>query len=148
MSLILLGPVKLKYIAAFMVVTSFFQSVGSNAGGEIAHLGGALIGYFSITQLQKGNDWSKSVVQFVRLVKSLFRPQPKIKVSYKKEQKTSSRSKRASTSSASRASKASAQPKETTSQAEIDAILDKISEKGYDALSKAEKQKLFNASKD
>ena len=52
-SLILLGPVKLKYIAAFMVVTSFFQSVGSNAGGEIAHLRGALIGYFSITQLQK-----------------------------------------------------------------------------------------------
>ena len=32
-------------------------------------------------------------------------------------------------------------------QAEIDLILDKISEKGYDSLTKEEKQKLFNASK-
>ncbi len=148
-NLILLGPVKLKYIAAFMVVTSFLQSAGSNAGGEIAHLGGALVGYFSMTQLQKGRDWSKPVVQFVTWVKSLFRPQPKIKVSYKKEQKATSRTKRASTSRASRASsRTNTATKETTSQDEIDAILDKISEKGYDALSKAEKQKLFNASKD
>ena len=148
-NLIFIGPVKLKYIAAFMVVTSFLQSAGSNAGGEIAHLGGALIGYFSMSQLQKGNDWSKPVVQFVTWIKSLFKPQPKIKVSYKKEQKTSFKSKRASTSRASRASKTSTtKTKETTSQDEIDAILDKISEKGYDALSKAEKQKLFNASKD
>ena len=38
--------------------------------------------------------------------------------------------------------------KSETSQSEIDAILDKISERGYDALTKEEKQKLFNASKD
>ncbi len=146
--LILIGRVKLKYIAAFMVVTSFLQSAGSNAGGEIAHLGGALVGYFSMTQLQKDNDWSKPVVQFVQWVKSLFKPQPKIKVSYKKEQKSSFQSKRASTSRASRASKSKATASTSTSQEEIDSILDKISEKGYDALSKAEKQKLFNASKD
>lgn len=147
-NLILIGLVKLKYIAAFMVVTSFLQSAGSNAGGEIAHLGGALVGYFSMTQLKKGNDWSKPVIQFVLWVKSLFKPQPKIKVSYKKEQKTASKSKRASTARASRASKSKATASTTTSQEEIDAILDKISEKGYDALSKTEKQKLFNASKD
>ena len=143
--LIFLGPVKLKYIAAFMVVVSFLQSTGSNAGGEIAHLGGALVGYLSMTQLQKGNDWSKSVVSFVTWVKSLFKPQPKIKVSYRSEQKASRTTSRKSR-------KAAAAPKENakkqTSQAEIDAILDKISEKGYDALTKEEKQKLFNASKD
>jgi hypothetical protein len=32
-------------------------------------------------------------------------------------------------------------------QEEIDRILDKISERGYESLSKEEKQKLFNASK-
>jgi len=140
--LIFLGPVKLKYIAFFSVFVSFIQSTGSNAGGEIAHLGGALVGYVGMTQLQKGNDWSKPIVNLIIWMKSLFKPQPKIKVSYKKE--TSSRPK----SRASRKSSAKTSSKKETSQAEIDAILDKISDKGYDALSKEEKQKLFNASKD
>ncbi|MBO3699648.1 rhomboid family intramembrane serine protease [Roseivirga sp. E12] len=141
-NLILIGPVKLKYIAAFSVVASLLQSTGSNAGGEIAHLGGALVGYFGMVQLQKGNDWSKPIVSFIIWVKSLFKPQPKIKVSYKKE--ASSRPK----AKASKRASAKTSSKKETSQAEIDAILDKISDKGYDALSKEEKQKLFNASKD
>ncbi len=138
-NLILIGPVKLKYLAATVVVISFFSSTGGNAGGNIAHLGGALVGYVGMTQLQKGNDWSKPIVNLIIWMKSLFKPQPKIKVTYKKE--TSSRPK-------SRKSSAKTASKKETSQAEIDAILDKISDKGYDALSKEEKQKLFNASKD
>ncbi|MFY0593349.1 rhomboid family intramembrane serine protease [Roseivirga sp.] len=141
--LILIGPVKLKYIAAASVAISFLQSTGTNAGGEIAHLGGALVGYFGMTQLQKGNDWSKPVVGFVLWVKSLFKPQSKIKVSYRSEK---TQKKQATTKKA--APKPKQKSKEETSQAEIDAILDKISDKGYDALSKSEKQKLFNASKD
>ena len=35
----------------------------------------------------------------------------------------------------------------TSEQDEIDAILDRISQKGYESLTKEEKQKLFNASK-
>lgn len=144
--LIFLGPVKMKYIAAFYVVVSFLQSTGPNAGGEIAHLGGALMGYLMISQLQKGNDWSRPVVSFITWVKSLFQPQPKIKVSYRSERKTKAKATSSSKRSAKTASSQSSNS--NTSQEEIDAILDKISEKGYDALSKAEKQKLFNASKD
>lgn len=138
--LLFLGPVRLKYIAAFTVLVSFIQSTGSNAGGEIAHLGGALVGFLSIKQLQQGNDWSKPIVSIVTWVKSLFKPQPKIKVSYKNTKSTSSRT--------STKTKARTESKSKNAQEEIDAILDKISEKGYDALSKEEKQKLFNASKD
>lgn len=141
--LLLLGPVKLKYIAAFSVVLSFLQSTGSNAGGEIAHLGGALVGYMMITQLQKGNDWSILVAKFIIWAKSLLSPQPKIRVSYKSEKAKSS-----STRTKSTKAKTKPSAKEVTPQNEIDDILDKISEKGYDALSKSEKQKLFNASKD
>lgn len=138
--LLFLGAVRLKYIAAFTVLLSFIQSTGSNAGGEIAHLGGALVGYLSIKQLQNGNDWSRPVVSVITWVKSLFKPQPKIKVSYKSTQS------KKSNSSTKTERKAAGQAK--NDQAEIDAILDKISEKGYDALSKEEKQRLFNASKD
>ncbi|MGK0487134.1 MAG: membrane associated rhomboid family serine protease [Candidatus Endobugula sp.] len=144
--LILLGPVKLKYIAAFYVITSLLRSTGVNAGGEIAHLGGALAGWLFITQLKKGSDWSRVVVDFVIWMKSLFTPQPKIKVSYRKEKATASNSSKESSSAQGSASTKSSSS--NASQAEIDSILDKISEKGYDALSKDEKQKLFNASKD
>ena len=142
-SLILLGPVKIKYIAAFVVLSSLYNSTGANAGGEIAHLGGALLGYLFMTQLQKGNDWSKPIVSFILWFKSFFKPQPKIKVSYKNEEKFGAKTKRKSRPTKAKKAKST----ESSSQAEIDAILDKISDKGYDALSKEEKQKLFNASK-
>ncbi len=141
-NLILLGSIKIKYIAAFYILLSLSGVTGGNSGGEIAHLAGALVGYLGMTQLQKGNDWSKPVVGFVSWIKNLFKPQPKIKVSYRSENK----SKTKTTSSKRRTAKP--KPTEQTSQQEIDAILDKISDKGYDALSKEEKQKLFNASKD
>lgn len=141
--LLLIGQVKIKYIAGFYILMSLAGVVGSNSGGNIAHIGGAFTGYLVMTQLQKGNDWSKPIVSFVLWIKSFFVRQPKIKVSYKNEQRFGSeKSTRKRRSSA----KKSAASNEQTSQAEIDAILDKISEKGYDALSKAEKQKLFNAS--
>jgi len=144
LNLMFLGPVKLKYIAGVVVGISFLQSAGTNAGGNIAHLGGALVGYISMKQLQSGNDWSKPIVSLITWVKSLFKPQPKIKVSYRSERKEKARTNSKSKSK----SPVSKTTNDTTSQEEIDAILDKISDKGYDALSKSEKQKLFNASKD
>ena len=54
--LFLLGPVKIVYIAAFYVILSFANSIGENAGGEIAHLGGAMIGFGYIYLLRKGVD--------------------------------------------------------------------------------------------
>lgn len=132
--LLFIGPVRIKYIAAFYIVLSFLGSAGPNAGGNIAHLGGALIGYLYIVQLQKGNDWGKWVISFIDWVKSFFKPSSNIKVSYKKPKGTSSQTRTAGKSS-------------NASQDEIDAILDKISEKGYESLTKEEKQKLFNASK-
>lgn len=132
--LLFIGPVKIKYIAAFYIVLSFLGSAGPNAGGNIAHLGGALIGYLYIVQLQKGNDWGSWVISFMDWVKSFFKPSSKIKVSYKKPKGTSSQTRTSGKTS-------------NASQDEIDAILDKISEKGYESLTKEEKQKLFNASK-
>ncbi|MFK7952681.1 MAG: DUF6576 domain-containing protein, partial [Ekhidna sp.] len=76
---------------------------------------------------------------FMDFVKSMFKPQPKIKVTHRGE-----KTKRAKKSSS---PKPSAATETHTPQSEIDEILDKISEKGYESLSKEEKQKLFNASK-
>ncbi|WP_345950501.1 rhomboid family intramembrane serine protease [Mucilaginibacter sp. PAMB04274] len=119
--LMFLGPVKLKWIALFYVVIDFLSIVGPNAGGEIAHLGGALLGFIYIKQLNRGHDWGRSV-------DSVFNQRPKVKVvSQNKtyQQQTSS----------------------VPRQEEIDRILDKISQSGYDSLNKHEKEVLFRASK-
>jgi membrane associated rhomboid family serine protease len=137
--MLFLGPVRIKYIAIFYVFMSFIGTTGRNAGGEIAHLGGAIIGWLYISQLNKGTDIGTWVINFVHFVKSMFKPQPKIKVTHR------AGSRRPSKKDVNRARNTTqhSQPE----QAEIDAILDKISQSGYESLSKEEKQKLFNASK-
>ncbi|HCM77244.1 MAG TPA: rhomboid family intramembrane serine protease [Cytophagales bacterium] len=132
--LLFLGPVRIKYIAGFYIALSFLGSVGSNAGGNIAHLGGALIGFIYIKQLQVGVNWGGWITVTLDWFKELFQPRPKVKVTYRKEEpKPKSKGKPTGASKA--------------SQEEIDAILDKISERGYESLSSDEKEKLFNASK-
>ncbi|HAA15335.1 MAG TPA: rhomboid family intramembrane serine protease [Cytophagales bacterium] len=155
--LIFLGPVKIKYIAIVYVIFFFFGLVGSNAGGDAAHIGGALMGFLYIRQLQQGRDYGTWVIRAMEWFKNLFRPKPKIRVTYRNPNPSSSRStqktrttKRSSSSSTSRSSSRPAPNKgsgdDNISQEEIDAILDKIADRGYDSLSKEEKQKLFNAS--
>lgn len=129
--LLLLGPVKIKYIALFYIVLSFLGSVGPNAGGNIAHLGGALMGFVYIRQLQVGVNWGGWITATLYWVRDLFKPQPKVKVTYRKDEP-----RQKATQGFSKAS-----------QEEIDAILDKISDRGYESLTKEEKDKLFNASK-
>ncbi|MBX2914865.1 MAG: rhomboid family intramembrane serine protease [Cyclobacteriaceae bacterium] len=132
--LLFFGPVRIKYIALVYIVISFLGTVGLNAGGNIAHLGGALIGYIYIKQLQAGVNWGGWVTTTLGWFKSLFVPSSKVKVTYRKTEPRAS-----SSTPNSKMSKAS--------QDEIDAILDKISDRGYESLSKEEKEKLFNASK-
>lgn len=142
--LLLLGPVKIKYIAIFYVILSFANSAGANAGGELAHLGGALLGYLYIVQLRKGIDWGVPVQKVGLFFENFFRKKQGVNVSYRRP-KTSSSFKPFSKSSTS--SSKTTEKGAVSSQEEIDLILDKIAEKGYEALSKEEKRKLFEFSK-
>jgi membrane associated rhomboid family serine protease len=128
--LLFLGPVKIKYIAAFYIVLSFLGTVQANAGGNIAHLGGALMGFIYIKQLQAGVNWGGWITATLYTIGNVFRSKPKVKVSYRKETVSG----RNGTLSG-------------VSQKEIDDILDKISDGGYESLTKEEKEKLFKASK-
>jgi membrane associated rhomboid family serine protease len=131
--LLLLGPVKIVYIAAFYVLLSFANSIGENAGGEIAHLGGAMLGFGYIFLLRKG--WDLGIpIQKVGLFFENLGTRRAPKVSYRRTSST----KPSSTNSAN---------KETLSQEEVDKILDKIADKGYEGLTKEEKRKLFEYSK-
>jgi len=133
--LLFFGSVRLKYIALFTVVISLLSTTGGNAGGNIAHLGGAAMGYLYIKSIQGGTDLGRWVIVSMDFFKSFFVSKPKMKVNYSSQSKKST--KRAAPTTGTNIS----------DQQEIDAILDKISQSGYESLSKEEKQKLFNASK-
>ena len=57
--LMLFGTVRLKYLALAYFVLDIIGMGGGNPGGSIAHIGGAIMGFIFIKQLQNGNDLSK-----------------------------------------------------------------------------------------
>ncbi len=128
-TLLFIGPVKLKYIAAFMVVLDIISIAGNNPGGHIAHLGGALFGWLFIRQYRQGTDFTKGISSFIKRVSSWFKPESKLKVEYKKT-----------------ATDYDYKRQQAERQKRIDDILDKISKSGYDSLTKEEKEILFRIS--
>jgi hypothetical protein len=120
------GPVKIKWIALFYIFLSFINTAGSNAGGNLAHLGGALLGFVFIRALKNGNDLGKPVYAITEWLENLTKPN-KLKVTYTSKNK-------------------SRHSEVVPNEREIDDILDKISKSGYDSLTKEEKNKLFRAS--
>ncbi len=118
--LFIFGAVQIKYIAAFYVIWSFIETVGSNAGGNIAHLGGALLGFLY-------------AVNFNRTKKILIKKDSKIySYAHAVHKKTNEI--------------LDLNDHSDIQEDELNQILDKISKSGYDSLSKYEKRRLFKAS--
>lgn len=116
-NLLLLGSVRLKYIALVYFLLDIIGIAGGNPGGSIAHIGGAVLGFIYIKQLRNGHDWSKLFQRNKRKLTVVQNGNPKARKGNLPDQEV------------------------------IDQILDKISKSGYDSLSKKEKEQLFNASK-
>lgn len=137
--LILFGPVRLKWIAAiYLLIDLVSIRQGSNSGGHLAHLGGALYGFLASTQLQRGRDWSLAFVGLFERLGALFtrRKGPRLRV-----EKIDRRKVRVVQDADFNAGKRAKEER-------VNAILDKISRSGYDSLSKEEKDFLFRASND
>ncbi|MBU8892036.1 MAG: rhomboid family intramembrane serine protease [Bacteroidales bacterium] len=133
-SLLFFGPVPLKYIAIVSIVLDVLSIASSNAGGHIAHLGGALFGYLYISQLRKGKNITKGFDRFMDKIFSLFKPKEKFKVTYKRPMNDMEKD-------------IEYNKAQTARQEDIDKILDKIAKSGYDSLTKKEKEILFKNSK-
>lgn len=130
--------VKLWYIGVAVVLIDLIQLPASgNAGGHLAHLGGALFGYWYARQLTNGVDIGAGFSRFLDSVANWFTTSKK-----KGPLKTVYKNNDGGTATSSK----EAYDKQTR-QKKIDAILDKISKSGYESLSKAEKDFLFQAGK-
>lgn len=145
--LFILGNIKLWWIAAFFVGQDLIMMPVSNAGGHLAHLGGAALGFFYTKQLNKGYDiglWFEKIMDNLVGMFSSKKKKPFRKV-YKNAAGTTVR-KGPYKEKSSKNMRSTSDLK--NKQDQIDAILDKISKNGYESLTKAEKDFLFNAGKD
>ena len=126
--------VKLKYFAAFLVVLDIISIKSSNPGGHLAHLGGAMYGFYFARQYLKGTDLSRGFNSFIKRVNGYFmKSGGHLKVSH----------------SARRSYKTDEEYnyEKKVNQQQMDGILDKISKSGYESLSKEEKAVLFKFGK-
>ncbi len=126
--MLFIGSVEVKWIALGFVILSYVGLGGANAGGNVAHLGGALMGFVFVKQLQAGRDLGRPMVGLIYSFPNLFKKKSKLKVSYKSKQKKAAND-------------------TSVDQEEMNRILDRINESGYASLSKEEKAKLFSYSK-
>ena len=120
--------VKLMYIGIVLVIVDVLQIPTGNAGGHLAHIGGAALGYIYAQQLQNGKDIGSGFERLWKWLVSLFSAQPNMKTVHKTPRRNSKKAVQ-------------------SDQEKIDRILDKISASGYDSLTKEEKELLFNAGK-
>ena len=134
--LLIIGNVKLWHVTAVIIFLDLMQIRSENMGGHISHLAGAFFGFLFIKLLQNGTDLSKIVSSFLNFFSNLFRkdkvtPFKKVHKNYNKPVEKP-------------VSKIITKDK---SQQQIDEILDKISQSGYDSLTKEEKEFLFKVGK-
>ncbi len=136
MHLVLIGPVKIIYIALAMFIFTSLIDFSVNTGGKIAHIGGALTGFLFAYNYRRGKDITSGFDRFMDKIATWFKPgRDNLKVTYKRntEQKPP-------------ADDHEYKQQKTHEQKEIDQILDKISKAGYDSLSSREKELLFKMS--
>ena len=130
-NLLFLGRIKLIYLAMFALIIDMLSVVSENAGGHIAHIGGALFGFLFATQLQRGKDLTVSVNRLIDRIVSWGKRRPaRMKVTYRKQETDAEYNMR--------------KRKEADM---LDEILDKLKKTGYQSLSSDEKKTLFEASK-
>ncbi len=134
LNMLFIGQVKLIYVALFVISIDMLNIASyDNIGGNLSHLGGAVMGFVFSTQYKKGRDLSRGINKFFEWVIGLLKrnpvPRNKMKVAYKRgisdEEYNYNKQKE---------------------QEYVDSILDKISKSGYASLTKKEKERLFKAS--
>lgn len=127
----LIGPVKLIWLALFTALIDLISITSSNAGGHIAHLGGALFGYLFVLGIKSNLDVTKGFANFSKGLGRLFSGRKKMRVKYRKN--VSEMNDR----------EYNEYKKQTDNQ--MNQILDKISRSGYESLTREEKEILFKS---
>lgn len=133
--------IKLWYVGLALVIMDVLGLFSEyNQGGNVAHLGGDLLGYLYAIQLTKGIDIGSGFEKFMDTISSWFSPKSPLKTVHKRNKRKKH--------SQSFAGMNKDEFDQFNKQKRIDLILDKISKSGYDSLTEEEKSFLFRAGRD
>lgn len=130
-NLFLIGAVPLKYLALAMIIMYIIGISTSNAGGNIAHLGGVFAGWSFVYFIRRGKDITSWLSKIIDWIAGLFKPRKKIRIVHKQPPRDDYEYNR----------------QRAADHDELNRILDKIAEQGYESLSKHEKETLFKHGK-
>ena len=136
-------PIKAKWLVVGYIAIELFSAMSGPGDGvaHIAHLGGMLFGFLLIRYWQNHPDSSQ---RFGRSYGQEFFDNMKRRY----DQRQHSSGMRAERPDPRRESDEEYNARKRKNQEEVDAILDKIRKSGYDSLTKEEKQKLFDQSRE
>jgi len=129
-NLFLLGRMKLIYLALLSFIIDLLAMTSANAGGHIAHIGGALLGIWFASLIKRGKDMTSPINWVIDRVVNLGKRKPKMRVTYYKPETDYEYNAR-----------------KHQEEVDIDTILDKLKRSGYESLSSEEKKRLFDASR-
>lgn len=130
------GGIPLWIITAFYLLIDLAFLSDDNTGGRIAHLAGAVAGYFFIYSYRKGVDWGGWMNNFYDWFNDLFNP---------------ARPKKGKVIKHELFYRSAHQPYQKTpnlTSKRVDEILDKINQHGYHSLTDEERELLKKASKE
>ena len=137
--LLFIGEVSLKWVAIVTIIIDIIGLEGGNIGGNMAHLGGAIVGAIFALRIKSGHDITRPLNALIDGVVGLFngRSWPQFKRPRRPARPTRPQQE----------PPRAHRPADTISESELDTILGKIKASGYDALTDEEKDKLFKASR-
>ena len=136
-------PIKAKWLIMGYIAIELFSAMSGPGDGiaHMAHLGGMLFGFLLIRYWQKHPDSSQ---RYGRSRGQAFFDQMMNRYAEHQKQKTHMR---AEQTNSRRETDEEYNARQRKNQEEVDAILDKIRKSGYDSLTKEEKKKLFDQSR-
>jgi membrane associated rhomboid family serine protease len=129
--LFLIGRVPLKFLALFMIFSYIIGISVSNAGGNIAHLGGVLAGYWFVARQRKGRDITSGISKTIDGIAGISKQKRDFRVIHKQPPRDDYEYNR----------------QRMADHEELNRILDKIARDGYESLSRSEKETLFKHGK-
>lgn len=146
--LLFFGQISLKWIAIVTIFIDVISIGSSNAGGHIAHLGGALTGAAFALADRRGTDITAWFNRAIDWIVNLTRRRPRVKVGNfhnspftRTKQQPHTDKQQYERDNGRRNSMTPAE------EAEMDEILKKIKLSGYSSLTAEEKRRLFEVSK-
>jgi membrane associated rhomboid family serine protease len=129
-ALLFIGRIRIIYLALGVFAIDLLAITSSNAGGHIAHIGGALLGMGFASRLRAGKDLTAPLNRLIDVFANLGKRRNRMHVTHKRT-----------------GNRYEYNARKQAENNELDAILDKLKHSGYASLSAEEKRKLFDASR-